>query len=475
MQFKRLIYPFIFLVFGIFIFFFPILLNSDLMFGDLGDSRFINYVLEHGFQFIKHSPIHSSFWDLPIFYPNKNTLSYSDILLGGMIIYTPIRFFFNPQTTYQIWLIVVCFLNFISTYLLLKNIFKFKPVISSLGAFIFVFSLPRYSQIYHTQLYLQFFTVFSLYCFLSVKKEYSKIKNYTLFILGSLFFSLQIYSCFYLGWFFAFGSSLLLIILLCFKNARKNIFEFIKYFKYEILTSFIFLIISLLPLYFHYHAVGVEFEFYLTNLKLKNFFLSESLIDNLFFKTGFSNNCEENIGLGFFTTILLIIGLFKLKGQRKYFLIFISVIILLFAFLPLKALLYAFIPAASAIRASSRVIFLLIFADIYVISAFLDNIKNKFLLTSIILLVTLEQIPILHHFEWSKKEHNKRINSYTYEKQCKIVTYDIKAKPDFEYLLDIMWFASENNLYTKNGYSGHMPEISNEKFENECKYTIIDK
>ena len=50
---------------------------------DPGDTRFNNYILEHGFLWISGDPLHTRFCDPPMFYPAKNTAAFSDILLGG--------------------------------------------------------------------------------------------------------------------------------------------------------------------------------------------------------------------------------------------------------------------------------------------------------------------------------------------------------------------------------------------------------
>ena len=93
--------PILLLIVGLLFFCYPMILSyGDAMPGDLGDARFINYVLEHGWLYIQRQELHYDFWTLPFFYPNSNTLAYSDIMLGGMILYVPIRFFFkSPQTS----------------------------------------------------------------------------------------------------------------------------------------------------------------------------------------------------------------------------------------------------------------------------------------------------------------------------------------------------------------------------------------
>src|ERR1700678_2044596 len=48
---------------------------------DLGDTRLINYLLEHGYRWATQRPGHLEFWNPPFFYPEKNAAAYSDVLL----------------------------------------------------------------------------------------------------------------------------------------------------------------------------------------------------------------------------------------------------------------------------------------------------------------------------------------------------------------------------------------------------------
>src|SRR5436190_653622 len=49
---------------------------------DVGDSRLINYLLEHNYRWYRGDPNHAEFWDPPFFYPARNIAAYSDTLLG---------------------------------------------------------------------------------------------------------------------------------------------------------------------------------------------------------------------------------------------------------------------------------------------------------------------------------------------------------------------------------------------------------
>ena len=77
----KMLIPIVFLMLGISIFCYPMFLNFDNLPGDYLDARYINYVLEHGFLWFNQAELHQNFWDMPIFYPNKNTLAFGDVII----------------------------------------------------------------------------------------------------------------------------------------------------------------------------------------------------------------------------------------------------------------------------------------------------------------------------------------------------------------------------------------------------------
>ena len=250
--------PILFLIFGLGVFFYPMFLNFDKMPGDLGDARFINFILEHYYQYINNNPIHDRFWVLPMHHPLKNTLAYSDLLLGSSFLYIPFRYIFNAQTTFQIFLLLVCFLNYFSFYFLSKKIFKFSTFFASFASFIFCFSLPRHAQTYHLQLFVQFFMILSILSFALISKENSKLKNKILFSFGLLFFVLQFYSAYYFAWFMVFSIPILLISFLSTKRTRVILKNWLKCFDFSyvpiILAFFVIIWLNnkVMPIYMNY-------------------------------------------------------------------------------------------------------------------------------------------------------------------------------------------------------------------------------
>ena len=141
---KNFIYFILFLFIGIIIFFCPMFISGyDLMPGDAGDASLINYTFEHYWLWLHKVPQHQLFWNMPFYYPYLNTMAWSDVIAGGAVLYVPLRIFIkNPFTTLQVWLILICIINYTSFYALLRR-FKYNQLCSSVGAFIFAFGNLR--------------------------------------------------------------------------------------------------------------------------------------------------------------------------------------------------------------------------------------------------------------------------------------------------------------------------------------------
>ena len=125
----KLIYviPFLLLLVGLY--FMPIAVfesNLSKMPGDLGDTRFNNYILEHGHKYLTGKI--DNYWDAPFLYPYKNVTALSDNLLGTLPIYSFFRGIgADRETAFQFWLLTLFTLNFIFCFISLHPHF---PTIS---------------------------------------------------------------------------------------------------------------------------------------------------------------------------------------------------------------------------------------------------------------------------------------------------------------------------------------------------------
>lgn len=108
--------------------------------GDLVDTRFNHVILEHHYQYL--SGQHDHFWSTRFFYPAPNMLAGSDAHFSTMPIYSFFRFIgCSMFTSFQLWFLVLLFLNYFICYKVLRW-FKLDPIAASIGAFLFTFSMP---------------------------------------------------------------------------------------------------------------------------------------------------------------------------------------------------------------------------------------------------------------------------------------------------------------------------------------------
>ncbi|MEI6694477.1 MAG: hypothetical protein WCO13_00305 [Bacteroidota bacterium] len=175
------------------------------MLGDLGDARFNNYILEHGYKFL-HGDV-KSFWNVPMMYPYKNVIALSDNLLGTMPVYALFRSIgYDRETSFQCWIICLFALNFIFCYWALSKWTK-NNILSATAAYIFAFGIYNIGHFDHVQVFPKFIAPFVLYwCWQFLSQQ--KLKYFLFAALGLVF---QFYCGIYLGFFLIYALLFLII------------------------------------------------------------------------------------------------------------------------------------------------------------------------------------------------------------------------------------------------------------------------
>jgi hypothetical protein len=131
--------------------------------GDLGDTRLVNFTLEHSYRWLAGMPLAGDLWSPPIFFPVRNVAYYSDLLLGVAPLYWPWRWIgASPETSYQLWMLSIWSLNFFAAYLLLRRGLRTTAVGAAAGAYLFSFGSSIMVNIVHQQLAPRFFLLLSL-------------------------------------------------------------------------------------------------------------------------------------------------------------------------------------------------------------------------------------------------------------------------------------------------------------------------
>ncbi len=178
-----------------------------------------------------------NFFNTTSFYPNPNTLFFSDLLLPQSIIALPIYWVVkNLILTFNLVFIITFILNYISTFLFWRLIFK-KDLFAFIGSLLFIFSPFFHLNISHFQMlsYWPFF--FSLY-FLFKPQSGSRLVQP---VIAGLFITVQFLASVYLSVYLLTTIGLYFIFQLTRKSFKQVGLSAIVVFLTFFLTSGIFI------------------------------------------------------------------------------------------------------------------------------------------------------------------------------------------------------------------------------------------
>jgi hypothetical protein len=477
---------FVFLVLGMWLAFSPTLLSGfRLMPGDPGDTRLANYILEYSYHWLAgwltFHPL--DLWDPPFFFPDKNVAAYSEILLGSAPIYWLLRFLrVAPDTSLQLWMMVLFILNFASMSLFLRNCLGFAGFASALGGFLFAFGSPRLAQIGHQQLLPQFFTVLALYgLFRSFepRRMTSKEGTYLFFVCVAA----QFWAGYYLGWFLFFALLLLGVAALCLPRHRKSLMQHLANHQKAITGGGCLALVLVAAMAYHYlkalRDVGPrEFSdaadmiprlqswFYLGGASW--LYAWQSRFE--FFQPA-SYELEQHLGIGWITLILAVVGFWRFQKARGKWaqvtaLCAIATILLTTrypgGFMPWKYI-FGVIPGATAIRAVSRVVFVMLIPFSIGLAYLTQTISRSagVLIAAICVFEQGQGFAVYDKFELRRDvdalaaQVNKECVAFYYSP-----FYERKPSetpPPYKLQIDAMWASLRAGVPTINGYAGSFP------------------
>lgn len=243
------------LVLAMEMFFFRNILFNDRLMGDIGDGRFINYLLEHIYQSLLGK---RELMDLNMFYPISGDFAYSDLLLGFVPVYALMRMAgLNTYFACKYAMILIHIFGAFSMLYLLRAKFKLPYVASFLGMIAFMYS-NNANVMAHMQFfiiyYLPFYFIFLINFLENLQERKSIIKNGGACILLMV---ITFYTSGYYGYFLAIYTVILfaLIFIMHLKNKKTSMKESLsyvrKFFKEYILLSVggILLMIPFLMIY----------------------------------------------------------------------------------------------------------------------------------------------------------------------------------------------------------------------------------
>lgn len=215
--------PIVIFLLGLWYFCFRILgFGLDYIPGDFGDSRYINYLLEHGYQWsMGNSP---NFWSAGFMYPFENSLALSDNMLGTMPLYGVWRLFgINQETAYQLWWVIICSLNYWSAYYVIKRWFK-RWDLAIIVAWVFAFTVFNLGQMSYMQMMIRFMVPIVIYAGVKLV-DTSSWKYLAIYAFGIVY---QFYGVIYTGFFLMYFSFFLIVI---YAIVSKKYWFFVPLFK----------------------------------------------------------------------------------------------------------------------------------------------------------------------------------------------------------------------------------------------------
>jgi len=200
--------------------------------GGLGDSRLVNFTLEHSYRWLMGMQLAEDLWSPPIFFPVQNVATYTDLMFGVAPFYWVWRWLgCDPHTAFQVWMLSCWTLNFVSCYLLFRRGFRISAVGSAVGAYLFAFGNPQSSSLAHQQFGPLFWLVLSLAGLTMMIREPTKPWPARGWIAGVAFWGglvAQLYTAVYSLAFFILGLGAATVVVLFSGSLRKPFLMAVK-------------------------------------------------------------------------------------------------------------------------------------------------------------------------------------------------------------------------------------------------------
>ncbi len=456
---------------------------------DWGDTRFVNFMLEHTWQWVLRNPAHAELWSPPFFYPVEGHLAWSENMFGGVPFYAPWRILgFDVATAFQLWVMTLGALNFTAAYYFFRRCLKVDGFAASAAAALFAFAGMRINQTMHYQLFPQFFSIWAVHACWRLAVDFKALtERQRTFWLVVLFASVtwQILVGIYLGWFLIFGLAVAGGIGLLYRDGRERIWFVLKSHPFTIALLSAVCLTLLLPVGLRYAGTAEEFggrpfEEALTMIPEPRAWLHFGPYSwwyaglekfPMFQKIVMSH--EQRIGFGIVTSLLCFVGMYFSRRDRA--LAFVGmVLVLLFAFTTLWGdypegftawkYIWGYFPGAKAIRGVARVALLYLIGVSMFTAVAIHHLRamgSKLAVLGVLLGLAsvIEQGETTPAF--SKKDQTVDLEeiSAAIPADCEVFFFSpIDARgPYWKYQLDAMLVALSRGIPTLNGYSGQSP------------------
>ena len=197
---------------GLTVFFWPVV-RSHFTFvpGDIGDARFINFILEHWLQVFRGN---DAWLSPPMFYPEKGTLGYSESFFLFVPPYIVARAIgLTLYQSYTVVLAVVLLAGYVGAVWLFHRVMRLALPIAVAGGLIFAYSNIHTVYAGHSQIY----AVAAAPWLAGLAIRYARALRKGAWGLQhgislALLLAGTFYTCFYVGWFIAFFALVAVVV-----------------------------------------------------------------------------------------------------------------------------------------------------------------------------------------------------------------------------------------------------------------------
>ena len=479
----------VFLLVGLFALFHPMILSGfSRIQTDPGDTRLVNYLLEHSYQWLLGNPLHSSFWDLPSFFPVRTTAAYSEVLLGIAPLYWLIRLLpVLPDTAFQVWMLAVVILNFAAAYILFRREIALPACAAAGGAYVFAFAGIRATHLGYQQLLPQFFSVAAIICLVRLFRDAdlsspAALRRNYLWTIG--FFAsvvLQVYASIYLAFFFCLGLSVCLVIAFLFTESRKRIRAVLTQQWLPIVLSGGICAAALWWLGHHYKTAHAQLGGFQWSDVLMMVPHPGSWIDMGPQRWAYSwlirvvdfqslpNEPAHRIGLGLVTLVAAVAGL--LRAWRNVWVrvtVVATIAVVGIALVypgnwsPWK-LVYSLVPGGDAIRFVTRIALVVLIPISLGVALFLSRLRSDTWVVLLMVVIAIEQFHTTGSYD--KYIIRSQVEGLTrlVQRDCRAFYFadvaEASAGPTYwvKSQLDAMWASTMAGVPTVNGFNGNIP------------------
>ena len=459
-----------------------ILSGFEVVIGEPGDDRLNNWVLEHGYRWLRGDRAHADYWSPPFFHPEPNVAAYTEVLLGLQPVYAAARLAgLEPQKAFAVLALALSTLNFAAFYLLAKRFGGFGIGASTAGAFLFAFSSPRAVGLNHLQMTAGFFGVAAFAALVAIFAERRGGRGWiALFWLSCL---LQLYAGVYHAWFLGFLVALGAGIALTQEHGRERLLAELRREPFAWAGGALVVAVAAWPLAAHYLAaaklVGARPLAVVLQLLPRpeswlnlgpGSLLYGSLTDR-FWGPALPFEWTHRLGLGFLTWALVFWGaalaLRRREGPLRLLVLAFGLAVLLATRWPGDGSLwrgvYELVPGATAIRAVGRlaVVGLLPLALCLALAwrRLEESRRFRAWLVPIAALVVLEQVQTPETYHRQPVRETTMGLAQRIPPDCSAFFYSSSNPEELPHHvhLDAMWAAMETGVPTINGYSGGAP------------------